>query len=213
MARTKLKRLSKVKKLPNVFSFDSEAIQSEIQKYFESKTFFTLEIGCGHGDYSVGLAKRFPAKNFIGIDVKGARVFRGAMKAIDQKLNNVGFIVGRAENLKEVFHPKSIEEIYILFPEPHVRRANQNRRLISDNLLKIYKELLTDSGTIHFKTDNQFLFDYALKVISGFGCRIFFSTENINDEENHNFHSGIKTSFEEHYIKEGRSIKYICFGF
>jgi len=213
MTRTKLKRLSKVKELPNVFSMETETIQSEIHNYFSSGNLFSLEIGCGHGDYSVELAKRFTKRNFIGIDVKGARVYRGAMKAFEEKLNNVAFIIGRAEKLNEAFLSKSVEEIYILFPEPHFRRANQRRRLISTDFLKIYRDLLIDSGIVHFKTDNKELFDYSLNVISSFGCKILFSTENLYEEENRNFQSAIVTSFEEHYVKEGRSIKYISFKF
>ena len=213
MARTKLKRLSKVKELPNVFSMETETIQSEIHNYFSSGNLFSLEIGCGHGDYSVELAKIFPKRNFIGIDVKGARVYRGAMKAFEERLNNVAFIIGRAEKLNEAFLLKSVEEVFILFPEPHFRRTNQRRRLISPTFLKMYRELLIDSGIVHFKTDDQPLFDYTLNVISNFGCKILQSTENLYEEENPNFQTAIVTSFEEHYIKEGRSIKYIRFKF
>ena len=166
MTRTKLKRLSKVKELPNVFSLETAERQNTIQEYFKSKNIFTLEIGCGHGDYSVELAQKYPQRNFVGLDIKGARVFQGAMKAIHQKLGNVAFIIGKAEKLNEIFPAKSIEEIYIAFPDPHIRRTNQNRRLISPNFLKIYKDLLIASGIIHFKTDNQSLYEYTLRIIS-----------------------------------------------
>ncbi|MCW8960879.1 MAG: tRNA (guanosine(46)-N7)-methyltransferase TrmB [Ignavibacteriaceae bacterium] len=212
MARTKLKKLSKVKDLPNVFDLETESVQNEIHDYFKPDRLFTLEIGCGHGDYSIELAKRFPERVFIGIDVKGARVYLGATKAIEEKLDNVAFIVGRAEKLNEAFKFKSVEEIYIPFPDPHVRRSNQNRRLISNPFLKIYKELLTDSGVIHFKTDNQSLYDHALKVISEFGCKILYLSENLYGNEN-KLKSSIITNFERHYIKEGRKIKYIRFKF
>jgi len=212
MARSKLKRLSKIKELPNVFDLEMEDVQKAIRIYFRQAILFTLEIGCGHGDYSIELAKRFPKRNFIGIDRKGARVFLGAMKAIEEKLDNVAFIVGRVEQLNEAFNLKSLKEIYIPFPDPHVRRANQHRRLISNHFLKIYKGLLTDSGVVHFKTDNQGLYDYALKVISEFGCKILYSNENLYDDESKSKRS-IITNFEKHYIKEGRTIKYISFKF
>jgi tRNA (guanine-N7-)-methyltransferase len=213
MTRTKLKRLSKVKELPNVFSLETAERQNTIQEYFKSKNIFTLEIGCGHGDYSVELAQRYPQRNFVGLDIKGARVFQGAMKAIDQKLDNVAFIIGKAEKLNEIFPPKSIEEIYIAFPDPHVRRTNQKRRLISPNFLKIYKDLLIASGIILFKTDNQSLYEYALRIISDFGCDILYSTEHLYKEDDSKDHSSIITIYEKHYIKEGRKIKYICFRF
>ncbi len=132
---------------------------------------------------------------------------------MDLKLNNVAFVIAKAEKLHEIFNANSVEEIYIPFPDPHVRRSNQNRRLISPFFLKIYKELLIDSGLIHFKTDNQNLYDYALKVISEFGCKILYSTENLYDDESISNSVSIITSFEKHYIKEGRSIKYIRFEF
>ena len=213
MARTKQKRLLKVKDLPNVFCLIDADIQNAILRYFKSNKLFTIEIGCGHGDYSLGLARIFPDRNFIGIDVKGARIFNGALKAIDQNLGNVAFIIAKAENLIEIFQNKSIQEIFIPFPDPHVRRANHYKRLISPGLLKIYKELIVDSGFVHFKTDNKGLFDYALKTVKDFGCEILYSTDHLYENENAGFPSNVITLFEKHYIKDGRRIKYICFKF
>ena len=213
MARTKLKRLSRVKDLPNVFSLMDADIQNAILKYFKSKKLFTIEIGCGHGDYSIELAQKFPGRNFIGIDVKGSRIFNGALKAIDQNLGNVAFLIAKAEKLDEIFQAKSVEEIYIPFPDPHVRRANQNRILIAPTFLVIYKELLIDSGIIHFKTDNIGLFDYAFKTIKNFDCEILYSTEHLYENDEIKFSSNVITLFEKHYIKLGRRIKYICFKF
>ena len=213
MARTKHKRLSKVKELSNVFSLQNADAKEALQNYFNSNKLFTIEIGCGHCEYSIGLAQKFPSRNFIGVDVKGARIFDGALKAIDQNLSNVAFIIGKAEKLNDIFQPKSVEEIFIPFPDPHVRRASQNKRLISLVLLSIYKDLLTDSGLIHFKTDNQGLYDYAFKIISDFGCEILYSTEHLYENDGAEFSSNIFTNFEKYYIKEGRKIKYICFKF
>ena len=212
MARTKLKRLIQVKDMPNVFLLKEEDVKNSIHTYFNPNESFILEIGCGHGNYSVELAKRFPDKNLIGIDVKGARIFKGATRALDEKLINVAFLIGRAERLIEVLPAKSVEEIYIPFPDPHIRRASHNRRLISPNFLKIYKYLLTDSGSIYFKTDNQNLFEYVLKVIKDFGGKILFFTDHLY-EDSSKVDSEIITSFEEHYIKVGRKIKLIKFKF
>jgi tRNA (guanine-N7-)-methyltransferase len=212
MARTKLKRLTKVKELPNVFSFEKSDLPDVIRDYFRSDL-FTIEIGCGHGDYSVELAQKYPGRNFIGIDVKGARIFNGALKAIDQNLNNVVFIIAKAEKLNEIFQPKSIEEIFIPFPDPHVRRASNYKRLISPVLLRIYKDLLINSGLLHFKTDNQGLYDYAIKTISDFECEILYSTEDLYENDGIKYSSNVITNFEKHYIKERRKIRYICFRF
>ena len=213
MARTKQKRLLRVKDLPNVFSLMDADVQNALQKYFKLQELYTIEIGCGHGDYSIELAQIFPLRNFIGVDVKGARIFNGALKAIDQNLGNVAFLIAKAEKLNEIFPTKSVEEIYIPFPDPHVRRANQNRRLISPDFLMIYKELLIDSGLIHFKTDNKGLYDYSLKTVKDFGCEILYSTDHLYENENAGFPSNVITLFEKHYIKDGRRIKYICFKF
>ena len=213
MARTKLRRLLKVKQLANVFSSHNPDVKEIIQNFFKSNNLFTIEIGCGHGDYSTELAKKFPGRNFIGIDVKGARVFHGAMNALEAKLNNVAFIVGKAEKLYEIFPLKSVEEIYIPFPDPHERRANHNRRLITPAFLNIFKQILIDSGLVHFKTDNKRLYEYALTTISDFGCKILYATDNLYDNNDVNPSSMITTLYEKHYIKDGRKILYICFRF
>lgn len=213
MARTKLKRIVGVKQLKNVFSIRDHDLKNALQKYFNPPRQITLEIGCGSGEYSVELSLRFPERCFVGIDVKAARIYNGALKAINLKLDNVAFVVARAQNLNEIFSEKSIEEIYIPFPDPHIRRANHNRRLISPDFLKIYKKLLVSNGTIHFKTDNQELYDYALKAITEFGCKIIFNSSNLYQDGDEEFSHNIKTSFESHYVKQGRAIRYIFFQF
>lgn len=213
MARTKLKRIKEVTNFNNVFSYSDLNLKELIRNYFKEAKLFTLEIGCGHGDYSIELAQKFPRRNFIGIDVKAARIYNGAFKAMQLNLTNVAFVIAKAEKLLEILELNSIEEIYIPFPDPHPRRTSQERRLISSTLLSIYKELLCESGIIHFKTDNQRLFDYGLKSVLDFGAKILHSTENLYDEKDSKNISDVLTSFEKHYIKEGRSIKYLCFRF
>jgi tRNA (guanine-N7-)-methyltransferase len=213
MARTKKKRLLQVKELPNVFSLRDPDVKDTIYNYIKSTKAFTLELGCGHGDYSLELAQIFPDRNFIGVDVKGSRIFNGALKAIDHNLSNVAFFIAKAEKLDEIFQPKSVEEIFIPFPDPHFRRANQSRRLISSYFLNMYGQLLTDDGSIHLKTDNQELFVYASKTISDFGCKIIYSSEHLYENGEVKFPSNVITMFEKHYIKDGRKIKYICFKF
>jgi tRNA (guanine-N7-)-methyltransferase len=213
MARTKQKRLLKLNDLKNVFSINSQDIKESLKNYFQSENNFTLEIGCGHGDYSVELAQKFPDRNFLGIDVKGARIFNGAIKVLDLKLKNVAFVLTKAERLNEFLKPKSVKEIYIPFPEPHQKRSNQNRRLVSPPFLKIYKELLSDSGVLHFKTDNEDLYEYAIKSILNSDGKIIHKDEDLHSNDNLRFSSGIMTIFEKHYINEGKRIKYICFKF
>jgi tRNA (guanine-N7-)-methyltransferase len=213
MTRTKQKRLLKLNDLKNVFSINSQDIKESLKNYFQSENNFTLEIGCGHGDYSVELAQQFPDRNFLGIDVKGARIFNGAIKVLDLKLKNVAFVLTKAERLNEFLKPKSVKEIYIPFPEPHQKRSNQNRRLVSPPFLKIYKELLSDSGVLHFKTDNEDLYEYAIKSILNSDGKIIHKDEDLHSNDDLRFSSGTITIFEKHYINEGKKIKYICFKF
>lgn len=213
MARTKLKRLSKLSEISNVFNIKQMDIKESVKSHFKGENLFTLEIGCGHGDYSVELAQKFSDRNFIGIDVKGARLYKGATKALELKLNNVAFIITRAEKLGEIFESNSVEEIYIPFPEPHVKRSKENKRLISPLLLKLYKELLTDSGLVHFKTDDEELYEYAVKSIVDSGGTILNKTDDLFSYDELKISQSIITSFEKHYIDEGKKIKYICFRF
>ena len=213
MARTKLKKLKKLYEMPNVFSSrDTDAV-TRLKNFFATEKLLTLEIGCGHGDYTVELAKIYPERNFIGIDIKGARIYRGASRAIEMKLENVAFLIAKAESLATIFDAKTIEEIYIPFPDPHVKRSKQSRRLVSPPLLEIYKALVIDSSRTHFKTDNSKLFDYALTSIERTGGKILFATENLNKEQGEEFNPGILTSYEKYYLREGRTIKYVCFKF
>ena len=213
MARTKQKRLSKLSEIPNVFNIEERDILESVKSHFSGEKLFTLEIGCGHGDYSVELAQNFPNRNFIGIDVKGARVYKGATKALELNLNNVAFIITRAEKLGDIFELHSVEEIYIPFPEPHIKRSKQNRRLISPSLLKIYKDILTESGLVHFKTDNEGLYEFADKSIVNFGGTILNKTDDLYSSDELKNSQNIITSFERHYVNEGKKIKYICFRF
>jgi tRNA (guanine-N7-)-methyltransferase len=213
MARTKLKRLSKLSEISNVFNIKQMDIKESVKSHFKGENLFTLEIGCGHGDYSVELAQKFSDRNFIGIDVKGARLYKGATKALELNLNNVAFIITRAEKLGEIFESNSVEEIYIPFPEPHVKRSKANKRLISPLLLKLYKELLADSGLVHFKTDDKELYEYAVKSIVDSGGTILNKTDDLFSYDELKISQSIITSFEKHYIDEGKKIKYICFRF
>jgi len=213
MARTKQKKLDTLPALPNVFSANNQNVRACINKYFKSAGPFTLEIGCGHGDYSVELAQKFPERNFVGIDVKGARIYKGSTKVLELKLSNVAFVQIKAEKLNEIFLSKSIEEIFIPFPEPHQKRANHNRRLVSSSFINLYKELLIDSGLLHFKTDNSELYECALRNILKDEGKILFKTEDFHGENEMEYNYGILTGFEKHYLKENRKIKYICCSF
>ncbi len=213
MARKKHIKIKQVHQLPNVFNLKDENLLNRIKEYFSKEKIFTLELGCGHGDYSIELASLHPNRNFIGVDIKAARIFIGAQRSVELNLNNVAFLLSQAEKLSEIFPQNSIEEIYIPFPDPHIKRKSEPRRLISKKFLEIYKYLLVEEGKVHLKTDNEMIYDYTLKTINIFGCRIYNCNDDFYSEQNKNLSNHIITKYEQHYLKEGRTIKYICFGF
>jgi len=211
MARSKLKKISQVQNLPNVFSWEDENVESAISDYFGNDNSFTLEIGCGHGDYSIELAKMYPERNFIGVDYKGARIYAAATKANELNLKNAAFLISGAEKLSNIFSEGKVDEIFIPFPDPHYPRKSF-KRLVSQNFLNIYKSIVTVNAKIHLKTDNEELFKYALFVLERENCTIHYATSNLYSEQALEHQHTIKTKYEKQYLEEGKEIKYICFG-
>ena len=213
MARKKHIKIKQVHELPNVFSLKDENLLNRIKEYFSKEEKFTLELGCGHGDYSIELAALHPDRNFIGIDIKAARIYNGAIRVNNLNLKNTAFIISRAEKIGEIFPQNSIEEIYIPFPDPHIKRKSEPRRLVSKEFLKIYNSILFKNGKVHLKTDSEMIFNYTLKTINDFGCNIFNFSEDLYANSGEIISNEVITKYEQHYLKEGRTIKYICFGF
>jgi tRNA (guanine-N7-)-methyltransferase len=212
MARKKLKRLKQVYRFPNVFSSENENVEELLNYYFGNRKTFSLEIGCGHGDYSIELAKMYPERNFIGIDYKGDRIYAAAKKAIELNLKNAAFLLSGAEKLSDIFSRKKVEEIFIPFPDPHYPRKSF-KRLVAKNFLNIYKNIVTEKAKGHFKTDNEELYNYTLNILKTENCKIHFATSNLYGEHGLDHHHTIKTKYENQYLDEGKKIKYICFGF
>jgi len=212
MARKKLKRLKTVYQLPNVFSIEEENVEESLSYYFRNRKPFTLEIGCGHGDYTIDLSKVFPERNFIGIDYKGARIYAAAEKAIEFKLKNTAFLISGAEKLTDIFSKEKVEEIFIPFPDPHYPRKSF-KRLVDINFLNIYKNIVTEKATLHLKTDDEELYNYTLNILNKENCKIHFATTNLYDKQGLDYQQTIKTKYEKQYLDEGKEIKYICFSF
>lgn len=213
MGRTKYKKLIEVKSFPNVFDREQDSIGKLVRKYFNNKSSLTLEVGCGEGDYTVHLASNYPDRNFIGIDIKASRLYVGAKKVLDAGMTNAAFISMRVESLADFFTDEKIEEIYIPFPDPHVRRKSAFRRLISPEFINIYKSILADNGRIHLKTDNEGLFEYGLNNIKKADAVIYKLNENARASGDLTEAEIINTRYERHYVNEGRTIRYVCFGF
>jgi tRNA (guanine-N7-)-methyltransferase len=190
---------------------------------FKNQNPVILELGCGKGEYTTGLATRFPENNYIGIDIKGARMWRGAKTANEKKLGNVAFLRTRIEFINSFFSKNEVDEIWITFPDPHPGRRNSNKRLTSPWFLNSYRRFLKNNGLVHLKTDNTELFNYTKTVVSHNNLEMIFTTndlysENISEEataQRNNILSAdilsIKTHYEKIFLDEGLKINYLSF--
>ena len=174
----------------------------------------TLEVGCGKGEYTVGLAQRHPVRNFLGLDIKGERINRGSSRAADLGLTNVGFVRMRAEDLAAQFGAGELSEIWITFPDPRPRGRDIKRRLTSPRFLALYEQLLAPGGLLHLKTDNDGLFEYTLEILAARpGARVERFTRDLYAESAPEFTEAqaIQTNFEGKYRAVGVPIKYVQF--
>jgi tRNA (guanine-N7-)-methyltransferase len=177
---------------------------------FKNNNPIVLELGCGKGEYSVGLSENFPDKNFIGIDIKGARMWRGAKTANEKNLPNVAFLRTRIEFINSFFSRDEVDEIWITFPDPHPGARNSNKRLTSPWFLNTYRLFLKDKGLIHLKTDNKELYEFTMRTLAYNNLQIIFSTNDLYSEQSDNILS-IKTHYEKIYLTSGIRITYLSF--
>lgn len=181
--------------------------------YFKNNYPITLELGCGKGEYTVGLAGKYPEKNFIGIDIKGARLWRGCKTAVEKNMNNVAFIRTRINLLNYFFGENEVEEIWITFPDPQPQKSREKKRLTSPDFLELYKPLLKKGGIIHLKTDNRSLFDYTLETIKGNKYHLMTNITDIYKSGLNNEVTSIQTFYEKMWLEENIPINYLNFSF
>ncbi len=205
--RTKFKRLAEVLDFKNVV--DGKNIVLPIA--LGSKKTRVLELGCGKGAYTVALAQMFPRKDCIGIDVKGERIWIGAKYALDAKLDNVQFIWGRVNALLSYFEPKSVDEIWVTFPDPFPRSKQAKHRLTSPLFLELYKKVLVPGGVVHLKTDDEDLFEYTIETVEQEGGKVLKALANIYQEMNLDSILQIQTDFEKKHLAKGKKIYYLQF--
>ena len=182
--------------------------------FFQEPHSLTLEVGCGKGEYTVGLAQRHPGRNFLGLDIKGERIWRGSSRAAEIGLTNVGFVRMRAEDLAAQFGPGELGEIWITFPDPRPRDRDIKRRLTSPRFLGLYEQLLIPGGLLHLKTDNEDLFEYTLEILAArLGTTVERVTRDLYAETASEFieAQAIQTNFEGKYRSVGVPIKYVQF--
>ncbi len=166
-----------------------------------------LELGCGKGEYTIGLAQKYPQHGFIGIDIKGARIYTGAKKALELGLKNVLFIRTKIDFLKTFFADSEVNEIWLTFPDP--QRKKQRRRLLNAKFLNIYRDILADDGLLHLKTDNPNLYQYTMKMAQYNDIEIITSTDDLYSSSLEGDAKDIKTYYEKMFLEQGKKINYI----
>jgi tRNA (guanine-N7-)-methyltransferase len=216
--KNKLQRFAENKTFGNMFQLTYEEVKNGFalkgkwrSGFFKNDHPLILELACGKGEYTVGLAERYPDKNFIGMDIKGARIWRGLVTAKEKGLHNVAFIRTRIDQIGFYFDQEEIDEIWITFPDPQPRVRDEKRRLTSPQFLKRYEPLLKKDHIIHLKTDNIILYDYTLDVIKEGGHTLLYANEDIYHSELNNEVTQIQTFYEKMWLDNGVKIKYLQF--
>jgi tRNA (guanine-N7-)-methyltransferase len=217
--KNKLKKFREIAEMENVIQPSFEEIYQKKHPlygkwksdFFGNENPIILELGCGKGEYTVGLASRFVDKNFLGVDIKGARIWGGANDAIKRGLKNVGFLRTRVEFIDSFFEQEEIEEIWITFPDPQLKKRRNKKRLTGSRFLNIYGDFLKPNGIIHLKTDNEALFDYTRRIAEYNDLPVLFETADLYSTEMKNGILSIKTYYEKQFLSKGMNIHYLKF--
>lgn len=181
------------------------------KKVFENNNDITLELGCGRGEYTVALAKKYPEKNYIGMDIKGDRIWIGSSDALFHQLSNVVFLRSIIQHLDQFFYPEEVSEIWITFPDPRPKGRDERRRLTQARFMDMYLRILKPGGILHLKTDNTDFFDYTLDILKKYKVNNLRFTYDLYESPLLNENLEIKTNFEQIFTEKGEKIKYLCF--
>ena len=217
MGKNKLKKFGEMERMDIVFQYPWAELQKQgfplkgrwHEDFFHNSNPIVLELGCGKGEYTVGLAEAFPDCNYIGIDIKGARMWTGARKATDTGMTNVAFLRTDIELLPYFFAPDEVTEIWITFPDPQMKKVR--KRLTSTRFMELYRKVLTDGGTIHLKTDSPFLYRYTKLMTSLNGLPVIADTDDLYASGTTGDILDIKTHYERQWLDRGLTIKYLSF--
>ena len=218
-SKNKLKRFRENETFPNVIQPKRDDVLkgkfpyvgSWRKDFFKNKNPIVLELGCGKGEYTVHLAQRSPDINYIGIDIKGARFWRGAKTAIEEGFTNVCFIRMQVELIVQCFAEGEVDEIWITFPDPQIKYKRTKHRLTQPDLLKIYKIIMKSGGLIHLKTDSEFLFGYTLGIVSQIGVIKYAHHDIYNNSDAPNIATEIQTFYENQFLEKKKAISYMNF--
>jgi tRNA (guanine-N7-)-methyltransferase len=215
VGKDKLKRFAEVATFSNVVQLDAGLPYKGkwAQDFFKNDNPVVLELACGKGEYTVNLAKLFPHKNFIGIDYKGNRIWRGAKDALEENVTNVGFLRIQIETLLDYFAHGEIDDIWITFPDPQPQLSREKKRLTSPRFLEKYKQILRPGGVVNLKTDNDGLHAYTAEKIADLSLKLHSKTEDLYHSEFADEVLSIKTYYEKKYLKDNKNINYLKFSF
>lgn len=219
-SKNKLKRFLENDTFSNVFQpTREEVVGNEFplkgkwnSEFFKNDNPIVVELGCGKGEYSVGLAERFPDKNFVGIDIKGARFWRGAKTATDTDLNNVAFVRTQIEIIDGIFAEHEVSEFWITFPDPQIKYKRTKHRMTNTEFLQLYKRILKPDGIMNLKTDSEFMHGYTLGLLHGEGHEVLYANHDVyKNEGSPEEVTAIQTFYENQYLKVNKAITYIKF--
>lgn len=210
MAQKKLVRFEEIKTFPNVLQFP-EDMAGKWNVFFKNDLPIILELACGKGEYAIGLSQLYPQKNFIGIDLKGNRIWVGAKKALQNNLTNVAFLRTHIDQVAGYFTKNEVAEIWITFPDPQLRMSKAKKRLTHPKFLRLYQQFLIPGGLIHLKTDSPELYRFTKTVIELFDCVLHKDLDDLYVQENIADELLIKTHYESLDIAGSNRIHYLCF--
>ena len=219
-SKNKLKRFKENETFENVFQPSRDDLTESLyslkgnwnKNVFKNNNPIVLELGCGKGEYTVGLAQRYPDKNFIGIDIKGARFWRGAKTAIEENISNAKFLRTQIELLDLAFAENEVDEIWITFPDPQIKYKRTKHRMTNLEFIKRYKKVLKKDGIMHLKTDSEFMHGYTLGLLHGAGFEVLYANHNVYKLEGSPQEvTQIQTFYENQYLQQDKPITYIRF--
>lgn len=217
-SKNKLKRFKENETFPNVIQPTREEVLADFShkgkwhSFFKNTNPIVLELGCGKGEYTVALAKKNPDVNFIGIDIKGARFWRGAKTALEDGLQNVAFIRTQIELIEHIFSENEVDEIWITFPDPQIKYKRTKHRMTNTSFLKKYHRILKEGGIVNLKTDSEFMHGYTLGLLHGEGHEVIHASHDVYKlQSSPKEVTDTQTFYEKQYLEVGKPITYIKF--
>jgi tRNA (guanine-N7-)-methyltransferase len=210
MAHKKLVRFEEIKQFPNVLQFP-EGMAGKWKTFFKNDNPLTLELACGKGEYAVGLGEMYPERNFLGIDLKGNRIWVGAKKALQHQLTNVAFLRTQIDQVTDYFEKDEVSEIWITFPDPQLRLSKAKKRLTHPKFLRLYQQFLKKDGLIHLKTDSPVLYQFTKTVMGLYECKLHTDIDDVHAQPTISPELKIKTHYESLDIAGKNKVHYLCF--